>query len=282
MRRPLFALALTLLAAGAYAGDHSYSNIGDADECNGRHFRFNGNRGFVAEETIEAGNVSSLKVTAESAPVKVVGGNSRGYTITVCKGAELAEDLDDIKVTLSGGELRATGPSHGEWAVAYRILTPDRADVSVESRNGPVSFREVRGHVTARLSNGPLALDDVDGDVDVSTRNGPVSVEGGSGSFKVRAVNGPLSVRLEGSSFNGTLDASTENGPLNVKVPHGYNSGVTVELRGHGPVSCRAEGCADPHGWYDDNDRPRRFELGHGAESVRISTVNGPVTIRED
>lgn len=282
MRRLLIAFALLLPAAGAFAGGHGYSNIGEADECSGRHFRFNGTRAFTTEETIEAGNLASLKVTATNAPVKVVGGSSRGYSITVCKAAEVAEDLDDIRVTLSGGELRATGPANNDWAVAYRILVPDRADVDVQSNNGPVSFREVRGNVSARLQNGPLSLDDVDGSVDVSTKNGPVSIEGASGDYKVRATNGPLSVRLQGSSFDGTLDAQTNNGPLTVELPRGYNSGVVVELRGNGPVSCHAEGCADTRGWYDDNDRPRRFQLGRGAENVHISTVNGPVTIRED
>ena len=288
MRRPLIALALGLLACGAYAGNQTYTNIGDADECTSRQFRFNGHRAYVAEETIEAGNLRSLKLTADRSPVKVVGGSSRGYSITVCKAAEDPSDLDDIRVTVSGGELHATGPSHDDWVVAYYILVPDRADLNVETRNGPVSFRGVNGTVLARLQNGPVSLDDVDGDIDVATKNGPVSIEGGSGNIKLRAQNGPLSVRLSGSSFNGTLDATTQNGPLNIRVPRGFGSGVVVDVKGHGPISCRAEGCGrarasrENSDWWDDNDRPRRFEFGTGPESVRVSTVNGPVTIRED
>jgi hypothetical protein len=287
MRRTLTALGLILLAAGAYAGNHTYTNIGDADECNGRSFRFNDHRAFVAEETIDAANVSALKVSADSSPVSVYGGNARGYSITVCKAAEFAEDLDDIHVTVSGGELRATGPSRHDWTVAYRILAPDRADLDVDSHNGPVSFSDVNGSIVAHLANGPVALHDIDGTVDVTTKNGPVSIEGGSGNIKLRATNGPLSVRLDGASFNGTLDASTQNGPLTVKVPRGYATGVVVEARGHGPISCRAEGCSGRAVGNDDdedfdNDRPRRIELGRGPESVHITTVNGPVTIREE
>ena len=285
MRRLLIALTLVLLSAGAYAGDRdrTYTSIGDGDDCTNRSFRFNGQRAFVAEETIEAGNLPSLKVSADSSPVKVIGGNARGYTITVCKAAELAEDLDDIRVTVAGGELRATGPSGGEWAVAYRISAPDHANVDIESRNGPVAFRDLRGNVTARLTNGPVSLDDVDGEFDVSTKNGPVSIDGGAGNIKLRATNGPLSVRLGGTSFNGTLDAATSNGPLTVKVPRSYGSGVVIEVRGRGPISCRAAECANARGWYDDDDdRPRRFEFGRGPETVHVSTVNGPVTIREE
>ena len=285
MRRLLIALTLILLTTAAYGGHNVTWNVGDGDDCSGRHFQFNNRRAFVAEETIEAGNLASLKVAVENSPVTVMGGSSRGYSITVCKAAEAADMLDDIRVTVSGGEIRATGPDSGDWVVAYRILAPDHADLNVETRNGPVSFRGVNGNVVARLSNGPVSLDDVDGDVDVLTKNGPVSIEGGSGNIKLRATNGPLSVDLDGRRFDGTLDASTQNGPLTVRIPSSYGSRVVVESRGRGPVSCHAEGCGKARGnsdWWDDNDRPRRFEFGSGAENVHVSTVNGPLTIRED
>ena len=279
MRRLVIALALVSLTTAVYAGSH-YRD--DGDDCSNRHYRFNDHRAFVAEETIEAGNLRSLKVKSDNAPISVRGGNASGYTITICKAAEFEEDLNSIRVTVDGGELRATGPSDHDWSVSYKIFAPDRADVSVESRNGPVSFRDLNGTLVARLTNGPVSLHDVEGNVDVTTKNGPVNIDGGAGTIKLRATNGPLSVRLGGSSFNGTLDAETNNGPLTVRVPRGYNSGVVVEASGHGPISCHAEGCADSRGWYDDNERPRRFALGRGAETVHISTVNGPLTIREE
>lgn len=286
MRRLLIALTLILLTTAAYGGKNVTWNVGDGDECNGRHFQFNSRRAFVAEETIEAGNLASLRLSVENSPVTVMGGSSRGYSITVCKAAEAADMLDDIHVTVSGGELRAAGPDNGDWVVAYRILAPDRANVNIEARNGPVAFRGLNGTVVARMSNGPVSLDDVDGDVDVLTKNGPVSIEGGSGNIKLRATNGPLSVDLDGRRFDGTLDATTQNGPLTVRIPSGYGSRVVVESRGRGPVSCHADGCGKARNssddWWDDNDRPRRFEFGSGAENVHVSTVNGPLTIRQD
>jgi DUF4097 and DUF4098 domain-containing protein YvlB len=284
MRRLLIALALVLLASGAYADSRSRFSEDDGDDCSGRHYRFHhGRPSFVSEETIEAGNLRSLKVASENAPISVRGGNSRGYTIVVCKAAEFEEDLDDIRVAVNGGEVKATGPSGNEWMVAYKIYAPDRADVEVESRNGPVAFRDLNGTIVAHLTNGPVALDDVEGNVDITTKNGPVSIEGGAGTIKLRASNGPLSVHLDGNSFNGTLDATTNNGPLSVRVPRGYGSGVVVEASGRGPISCRAEGCKSISRYDDDGDEyPRRIELGRGPEAVRISTVNGPVTIRED
>lgn len=288
MRRLLIALTLVFLAAGAYAGHrHSYTNIGDAEDCSSRHFRFNGRRAFVEEQVIEAGNPASLKLSTERSPLTVTGGNSGGYSIVACKAAEDQAALGQIRVWVENGEVRTSGPDdEDDWVVALHVRAPNGGRINIEAHNGPVAIRDIDANIVARLRNGPLSLDDVGGDVDVSTTNGPISIHDGSGTMKVRATNGPLSVRLGGSRFDGTLDAATKNGPLSVNVPAGYASGVVVETSGRGPISCRAAGCEqwrasriDDDDW---NDRPSRIELGSGPTAVRISTVNGPVTIRED
>jgi hypothetical protein len=289
MRRLFVAAALVLVSAPAFADRDRNFSIEDRDSCTGRNVRFNHRAAHVVEETIDAGNLRSLSVKTENSPLTVTGGNTRGYTIVVCKAAEFAEDLDDIRVTVEGGELRATGPSNdNDWTVLFRVHVPAGGEVHIDAKNGPVAVRDIDATVVARLSNGPLALSDASGNIDVETRNGPISIHGGSGTMKVKASNGPLSVNLDGASFNGTLDASTRNGPLSVTVPANYGSGVTVESKGRGPISCRAAGCAefrraqldDDDDYYDD--RPRVIELGSGPTNVRLSTVNGPVTIRED
>jgi hypothetical protein len=281
MRRLGVVLALTLLALTGSARSRGWTNIDD-DDCSTRSFRFDGQRGHVVEEVIDAPSLKNIRVT--NAPVTVTGGNSRGYTIRVCKAARLASDLDRIQVSVSGGDLKATGPDNDDWAVMYRIDAPDGADLEIEARNGPVSLRDLDGTVTARLQNGPLSLRNTSGRFDVQTVNGPISLRGGSGNVKMTASNGPLSIHLDGSSWRGgALEASTKNGPLSVKVPRGYNSGVVVETSGHGPVSCKAEGCSGARlrSWDDEGDEPRKFELGSGPQVVHVSTVNGPVTIKD-
>jgi hypothetical protein len=91
-------------------------------------------------------------------------------------------------------------------------------------------------------------------------------------------------VHLRGASFDGSLDATTKNGPLVVKVPRGFASGVVVEATGRGPVSCHAEACENLRirPMDVDDDGPRRFSLGQGPETVHVSTVNGPLSIREE
>ena len=281
MRRLVFALALTLAASAAFAHD-DFDHRSSAEECSPDRIHFNDDRTFVKREVIEASSLRSLKASVTNSPISFEGGNASGYTIIVCKAATVESDLDRIHVTLSGNELRTDGPEgRRQWSVMYHVRAPRGADINVEAENGPVAIRDLDGTVVARAQNGPLALKNIDGNVDAATTNGPISVSGGSGTMKVRASNGPLSVHLDGAAFNGTLDASTKNGPLSVRVPRDYASGVLIESRGHGPISCRAEGCN--RGWRSDDDgEPRRIELGSGATNVRLSTVNGPVTVKDE
>jgi len=284
MRRFALAATLVLAATAAFAHEHDHLNLNwsgrnSAEECSERNIRIGDGRTYVKKEIINAGNLRSLKVAVTNSPVSVEGGGS-GYSITVCKAAEELGDLDRIHVSIDGNELKATGPDDSRWTVLYHIVAPRGADLDLEAQNGPIAVRDLDGTVVARLKNGPLALDNVDGNVDATTTNGPISITGGSGTMKVQASNGPLSVDFEGASWNGTLDASTKNGPLSVRVPHGFG-GVVVESRGRGPISCRAEGC--DRGWRSDDDgEPRRIELGSGPANVHLSTVNGPVTIKDE
>ena len=282
MRRLAIALTLTLAATAAFAHDDDDHHRSSAEECSERSIHFGDERTYVKKEVIEAGSLRSLKAAVTNAPISFEGGNSAGYTITVCKAATVQSDLDAIHVSLNGNELRADGPDETRtrrWTVMYHVRTPHGADIDVDAANGPIAIRDLDGTVVARAQNGPLSLKNVDGNVDAQTTNGPISINGGSGTMKVKASNGPLSVKLDGASWNGTLDASTKNGPLTVNVPRNFGSGVLIEARGHGPISCKA---ADCNGAWRSNDdgEPRRIELGSGPTNVRLSTVNGPVTVK--
>lgn len=285
MPRLALALVLILAATAAMAHDHESFSV-DGDDCTARNFRWDGENAFVERQVIDGSGLRSIKASVTHAPISVTGDSTNGgYSIDVCKAASRREDLAAIRVSFDGNRLQATGPDGRRWVVIYRIHAPRNADVEVDATNGPLSLKDVDGRIVARTKNGPLSLRNVSGDVDATTNNGPLSVTGGSGTVKVAASNGPLSVKLEGASFNGTLDASTKNGPLSLKLPRGYNSGVVVETNGRGPVACKAEGCGRYHAVSRDDDwddHPRRIELGNGAANVRLSTVNGPVTIKDE
>ena len=300
MRRSLFLLlGFLMVAATAIAGSnygrhhHGSRNISfDDDEfastdCSSMRVTFDDERVPIVSENVPVGNPRALKIrSAQNGGVRIVGG-APAYSVKACKAAGMNTDASQIRVNFNGDEVTASGPDDDNWVVYFIVQTPRAATVSVTANNGPISVSDFDGTLNARATNGPVSVRDSSGTIDASTQNGPISIDGGSGNVKASAQNGPLSVKLDGASWNGSLDGSTQNGPLTVKLPRGYRSGVIVESRGHGPVSCHAEGCRDAmvkaidrDGGYDDG-YPRRIEFGSGPANVHLSTVNGPLSVKD-
>src|SRR4029079_7402871 len=98
-------------------------------------------------------------------------------------------------------------------SVQLVVEAPRDARIRATTQNGPISFEDVAGTFTADASNGPIGLRNVNGTVNVRTQNGPISIHGGVGTFDAEAVNGPISVSLEGTRWDGRLDARSHNGP---------------------------------------------------------------------
>ena len=86
-------------------------------------------------------------------------------------------------------------------------------------------------------------------------------------------------MRLGGRRWDGHLTARASNGPLSVNVPSDYQSGVEISSSDHAPWSCRAAACRS--GNRDWDDRSRSLRIGVDPVVVRLSTVNGPVTVSE-
>ncbi len=89
------------------------------------------------------------------------------------------------------------------------------------------------------------------------------------------AQNGPISLSLSEDVWNGpALEARATNGPVSLSIPETFRSGVRVETS-HGPMSCGAAPCRTA--WKD----PQRnlMQLNGAADTIRISTENGPVSV---
>jgi hypothetical protein len=290
MRRLIPALFLFLLATTAFAGHgrHGGVNISihDGDgltDCGDLDVKFDGERAQVSSDEIPFGG-KALRVRSEKhGGIRVSGWSGSSFGITVCKAVPAGTDASAIRVTMNGNEVTADGPDEGRWVAYYLIRAPRGAKLDLESTNGPISLDNVNGDITAEAINGPVSVKESSGTIHATTTNGPVSLAGGSGTVRLKATNGPLSVKLRGSVWDGDLQGSTQNGPLTLKIDRAFRSGVLVESLGHGPVTCRAEGCPEvrvrTNDWEDH--QPRRIELGTGQPVVRLSTMNGPVSVKE-
>ena len=238
---------------------------------------------------------AALDIRPESnGGVQIERGSGATFGITACIGAgarnraEAQAAADSVRLVIEGSKVRVTGTGQSgtrnniqSWSVQLIVTAPDGAKIDVETANGPIGVAGFSGSLTARASNGPISLDEVIGQVNARAANGPISVSGSRGEFEVETQNGPIDVRLSGTRWDGHLTARASNGPLTLRVPAGYQSGVEVTSSNHSPWSCRAAACAGTGSNRDWDDRTRSLRIGSDPVVVRLSTVNGPVTVSE-
>jgi hypothetical protein len=244
---------------------------------------FDGRPALTAVDDLTAPGAQRLTVRASrNGGIYVVGADRPDFAISACKAAAPASaagagpTLEQVRASLSGGTLTATGPASDGWIVTFIVHAPARADLDLEASNGPIHVARVSGTTTARAQNGPIKLLDVGGRVSARTENGPIACDGGSGTIDLEARNGPVAVRLSGTRWaDGGLTARAQNGPVKLQVPRGFASGVRVRSSEHSPWKC--QGCEEGRRSWDASSRS--VELGSGPVAVTLSTDNGPVAI---
>lgn len=283
----LLAAMLAFGSMSAWAGDHGVSHRGgaNASSCGDMNVRFGDRETFASQETftIPAGQ---LDVTAaRNGGISLLRGDSSQYEIQLCKfvAAESQSQADQLLSQVvaekGSGKLSVRGPASGrEWAATMIIRVPAGASMNVEAHNGPVSARDLNGTFNLNTVNGPLSVKNVSGKVSAKAKNGPISFAGDGGDLSLDTQNGPISIELKSSSWRGgKLDAHANNGPISLNLPKGYQSGVLLTSKGHAPMSCSAEVCSEARKTWDDDEK--RIEFGSSSPVIRISTVNGPVSV---
>ncbi|PYU87227.1 MAG: hypothetical protein DMG51_02945 [Acidobacteria bacterium] len=286
-------LALGFTTARANRHHHSVNISGGhrqpATDCSDLRIRFDDRDAMVRSEehTLTKYEAAVLEVHPHrNGGVQVAGWDKETYAVTACKaasgsGEEAAEILSQIKMSIENGKVSTSGPGDDEkWTVYLLIRAPKSASIDMDTMNGPISLYDVDGKLTARAKNGPISLKHFSGDAEITAVNGPISLDGGRGSVRIHTENGPISVELQGKTWSGEgLSADAKNGPVTLMVPSGYQSSFVVESTNYAPVSCKASICDNARKTWDDEHR--RIEYGNAPAMIRLSTVNGPVTVRD-
>jgi hypothetical protein len=287
----LFALGFT----SARANWHRHSvSINDGHkrpvtDCSDLRIRFDDRDAVVRSEerTLTNSEAPVLQIQPHAnGGVQVTGWDKNTYSVTACKAAAGSGDaaertLSQLTMSIDNGRISTKGPAdEDEWTIYLLICAPKSAVVEVETTNGPVSFYDVDGKLTAHTRNGPITLKNFSGDAEITAENGPISLDGNSGSVRVHTENGPISVTLKGKTWSGAgLSADAQNGPLTLLVPMGYESSFVVESTKYAPMSCQASICDHAHRTWDDEHR--RIEYGAAPALIHLSTVNGPVSVKQ-
>ena len=286
-------LALGFTTARANRHHHSVNISGGhrqpATDCSDLRIRFDDRDAMVRyeERTLTKHEAAVLEVHPHrNGGVQVAGWDKETYAVTACKAAsgsgdEAEQILSQIKMSIENGKVSTSGPGDDEeWTVYLLIRAPKAASIDMDTMNGPISLYDVDGKLTARAKNGPISLKNFSGDAEITAVNGPISLDGGMGSVRIHTENGPISVELQGKTWSGEgLSADAKNGPVTLMVPSGYQSSFVVESTNYAPVSCKASICDNARKTWDDQHR--RIEYGNAPAMIRLSTVNGPVTVRD-
>jgi Putative adhesin len=233
---------------------------------------------------IPQNSIAALRIRApHHGGIFVQGWDRSEYAVKACLGAsgnttaEAKALLDQLSLSIRDGQVTVQGPGGESWIGYLLVQAPNGAALDLESTNGPIGLYAISATVEARTTNGPISFKGVAGQVNAHAQNGPIDVSGNKGSFHLEAQNGPIGVELEGSRWeSGELEASTQNGPLTLTLPESYQSAVRVEASEHSPVECRAVQCKQAARTWD---KPNIIEFGESSPVIRMSTVNGPVTI---
>jgi len=271
---------------------HSMSMSGGHREpvadCSDLHVRFDDRDAVMEteERTVTKAEAPTLRVHPhKNGGVQVQGWDKDTYSVTSCKFASNEDGgaqriLAQMTLSVKNGEVSTSGPGDdGEWTIYLLVRAPKAAAIDLETANGPLSLYSVDGKLTAHATNGPITLRDFSGDADVRAANGPITITGSSGNVRIHTENGPISINLKGTTWSGTgLTADAQNGPLTLSVPSDYKSSFSVESRNYSPMSCHASICDNARKTWDDNNR--RIEFGGSPAMIKLSTVNGPVSIQ--
>jgi hypothetical protein len=299
MRKTILFLTVLVLGcglifepAGAQDRKHrgttiSTSGEGPVTECGQVRMRV-GDGGETARsqlmQTLSRSEVSTLQVkSTRNGGVQVQGWNRDEYSVTACLAAggdnagEAQALLSRVTLSVREGKVVVDGPNPQDWIAYVLIQAPNGANLDLESNNGPIEVVNFSGIVQARNHNGPITFQDVSGQVRADVQNGPITVNGSSGDFHLNAQNGPLTIELAGNQWSGgELEGKTQNGPLTLTVPETYLSTVLVNASRHSPVECKAIQCKQAARTWD---RPTEIQFGDSTPVIRLSTINGPVTI---
>ncbi|MCA1634846.1 MAG: DUF4097 family beta strand repeat-containing protein [Acidobacteria bacterium] len=126
------------------------------------------------------------------------------------------------------------------------------------------------------LVNGALEIEGVGGTVNASSVNGRVTARGLTGAVELSVVNGRLEASFDHLNESSSVSLSSVNGALTLVIPSDSNALLKADTV-HGSIS-NDFNLPVRRGEYVGRDLEGR--LGAGTTRVKLSNVNGAITIR--
>jgi len=124
--------------------------------------------------------------------------------------------------------------------------------------------------------NGALEVSGVSNEVRAATVNGSINALSAGGPVRATTVNGSIHVSMGSLGSAEDLEYETTNGSVTVELPGNFGAQLdmsTVNGRVSTDFPITVSGTLSP--------KRLRGTVGNGATRIRISTVNGSITLRK-
>ena len=204
----------------------------------------------------------------------------------------VTQDGDTIRVEARQKKKASLFGFHGMNAsVEITVTVPRNTNVELDSSNGRIELTEVENSGTLESSNGSISMKSVKGDFEATTRNSAIELHNAECSATLRTSNGRISME----DVKGSFEAQTQNGAISfsgVFIPGSdnqmktSNGGVHIKLQGTPSLKIDA---ANSNGSITNGlpDMAASIEeknhlvgtIGDGEARLVIQTSNGSVSI---
>jgi DUF4097 and DUF4098 domain-containing protein YvlB len=208
--------------------------------------------------------------------VRIAVWNQNEVKVDAVKKARQREDLDEVKIevvnTADSVRIKSQYPDREQnfndqgsrrrnsWATVEYVLTiPRKAQLD-----------------SAELVNGSLDIEGAEGDVKAACVNGRIKANGLMGEVRLSTVNGGIEARIVRLDDSKGVSLNSVNGTIDLIIPG--NAGAQVRANTvHGAIT-NDFGLQVNDGEYVGHDLSG--QIGSGGPRVRLSNVNGPISIK--
>jgi DUF4097 and DUF4098 domain-containing protein YvlB len=253
------------------------------------------------ERTFTVSPGGSLVVDADSASVRVSGGNTNQVTVRMsARGSEndlaslkfdAIQNADGVTVTMRRSGKKGwfnwsswNGEGHIEVTVPQRYginvrtgggdveLTNSTGAAKLHTSGGDIVARNVNGDVEAHTSGGGILADTIRGEVDADTSGGDVRLLNVDGKIRGQTSGGDVHCSLVG--VNRGISASTSGGSIQLTLPRATTANIKATSSG-GEISSELPIASTQ--WQEGHVKG---SINGGGQPIDVSTSGGDISVR--
>ncbi len=160
--------------------------------------------------------------------------------------------------------------------IDYNVRVPSAMQLRLKTVSGEINAARLDGSVTAESVSGNVGIRDVKGPVAAKTVAGDMEIVNCPETIQLASRAGRIDFEVDKLTAP-SLDIESKSGDIHVTFPDSLNA--TIEISS---VSGQIDVSGDVLKEIEERDGARRFIAGKGESMIRISTINGKISIIED